>query len=210
MNVVGLFPTPLLIENIKPNLDMKEVDLLVEFSKQKENLIENIGNGNSFYKDTRILKILPNLEIQLTKKVNDFLLNIFGEHNSKLKITQSWLNINPKNSYHHMHSHKNSILSGVLYIECDENSGAFKLYKPEALCRDIGGIVNEHNPFTYDFVKFVPNKFDLYLFPSNLKHSVDTNESTTNRLSLAFNTFYIGEVDTISDSLSQLTITECS
>jgi len=210
MNVVGLFPTPFYVENIKQKLDTKEIDLLVELSTQKENLIENIGNGNSFYKDTRILKSLPNLNLELTKKVNEFLSNVFGEHNSKLTITQSWLNINPTDTYHHMHSHKNSIVSGVLYIECDENSGAFKLYKPEALCRDIGGIVNEHNAFTYDFVKFVPNKFDLYLFPSNLKHSVDTNKSTTSRLSLAFNTFYIGEVDSVYDSLSQLTITECS
>ena len=35
-----------------------------------------------------------------------------------LRITQSWLNRIEPQSYHPMHNHKNSYLSGILYIKC--------------------------------------------------------------------------------------------
>jgi len=210
MNSLGIFPTPFVIVNLEKELDLFEVDKLIEFSKNKEELIDNSENGNAFHKNTKLIDSLPNLHSILTRRSNEFLHNVMGEQKSNLKITQSWLNINPPGSYHHLHSHKNSILSGVLYIDCMETSGEFRVYKHEALRRDIGAVVTNHNLFTYDYIKFIPNKFDLYLFPSNLKHSVEKNESDKNRLSIAFNTFYQGELDTIFDSLSQLTITECS
>lgn len=205
MNVVGLFPTPLIMDNVKNDLDIKELSSIIALSADKSQLILNGENGNAFYKDTRILNAYPNLLKFLKDKVNHFLHNIYGE-DTTLTITQSWLNVNPTGSYHHVHNHKNSIISGVLYIECDKDSGDFRLYKNDAACRTIGGVVNRHNTFTYDFVKFTPEKFDLYLFPSHMKHSVDENKSDTTRLSLAFNTFYVGELDNIWDSLSQLKI----
>jgi uncharacterized protein (TIGR02466 family) len=210
MNTLGLFPTPFVIDNIEKELDIFEIEKLIEFSKNKEELIDNFENGNFFHKNTKIIDSLPKLNSILTEKTNKFLYNVMGEQKSNLKITQSWLNVNPPESYHHFHSHKNSIVSGVLYIDCMESSGEFRVYKPETLKRDIGGGVIEHNPFTYEYIKFIPNKFDLYLFPSNLKHSVEKNKSDKNRLSIAFNTFYLGELDTNFESLSKLTITECS
>ena len=39
----------------------------------------------------------------------------------EIYITISWINYTETNQYHHAHSHPNSVISGVYYIETDES-----------------------------------------------------------------------------------------
>ena len=206
MNTIGLFPTPLVTDNIREHLDQQELKQLTNLTQHAEDLLDH-NHGNKFHKNTYLLHTLPvtRLNELLTKRVNDFRADVMGESRTRLVITQSWININPPGSQHSAHRHKNSIVSGVLYINCDQNSGNVKFHNNQLLTREVGGEVDRHNPFTYEFVSFTPDQFDLYLFPSNLKHSVDINKSNINRLSLAFNTFYSGMIDD-GEELSQLTV----
>ena len=205
MNTIGLFPKPFVTDNIKQHPVMHEIKQLLKLAENDADFLENPGNGNFLHKDTYLLRTLPDLSALLTTRTNEFLFDIMGEHRTKLVITQSWLNINPPGSHHKTHRHKNSIISGVLYLQCDQNTGNFNAHRDHSMFRDVSGDVDQHNPFTYEYVTFSPTEFDLYLFQSNLKHSVDTNKSSITRLSLSFNTFYSGVIDD-GEYLSGLTV----
>ena len=117
--------------------------------------------------------------------------NFFGE-TANVQVTQSWLNYNLPGTSHHKHSHSNSIVSGVVYFQTDENTGNLNLYRPGSQSRQLHDEVTNWNSYNYEYVYFVPKVGNIFLFPSTLPHSVEENKSTISRISLSFNTFYKG------------------
>jgi uncharacterized protein (TIGR02466 family) len=198
MKIVELFPTPMLVVNIKSELDAKEIHKLKMLSLDRANLIPNGQNGNMFHKDADLLvNYLPNsqLEKTLQKYLDIFLYDVWLEKESQIKITGSWVNINPTGTMHHKHYHSNAILSGVLYLETDpKNNGPFQTHKMESASRQVAGYAFGGNKFTEEFRNFYPENYDLYIFPSTLDHSVDYNKSEKSRISFSFNAFYHGEL----------------
>jgi uncharacterized protein (TIGR02466 family) len=198
MIVEELFPTPLLRVNIKDELDISEIEKLKLLSLDKKNLIPNGNNGNFFHKNVDLLKTyIPNstTEKVIKKYLDIFLHDILLEKEANVRITGSWINVNPPRSVHHEHFHMNSILSGTLYLNAEANKGGeFIVHKTKANTRQVASHIYGSNKFV-DKWKYIPvNTYDLHIFPSILEHSVASNRSKTNRLSLSFNTFYIGEV----------------
>ena len=196
-NVEGVFPVPLYRTNLKDELDEDEVKSLIIDNKNDENWIENINknfsSNNSYILDSGLDK----MKNSLMNHINNFFFNVLGEDDSitKIKMTQSWLNFNPKGTSHHQHSHSNSIISGVLYLSCDDKTGNFNIHRTEnKLFKNFLTEKKSYNTYTYTHMWYKPKKYDLYLFPSNLEHSVDVNESENLRISLAFNTFYTGKI----------------
>jgi uncharacterized protein (TIGR02466 family) len=187
MNVIGVFPEPFLILNIKDQIDIASVESLITLAST--DLIINGNNKNYFSKNTQILNCYPELKQIVEDKLNYFVQNIFGEASSTLKLTQSWMNVNPKGSFHHKHNHINSIVSGVVYLSVDDESGNFVIYK-ERQGRLLTNNITKENEFTFQRYVFKPNNFDMYLFPSNMQHSVEINRSNTDRISISFNSFY--------------------
>jgi uncharacterized protein (TIGR02466 family) len=214
MKIVELFPIPMLVVNIKSELDAKEIHKLKLLSLDRANLVTNGQNGNMFHKEADLLlNYLPNsqLEKTLQKYLDIFLYDVWLEKEAKVKITGSWVNINPKGTMHHKHYHSNAILSGVLYLDTDaKNNGAFQTHKPEANARQVAGYAFGANQFTEQFRNFYPENYDLYIFPSTLDHSVDYNRSEKARMSFSFNAFYYGELmrnpKSAGTSLTKLTL----
>lgn len=197
MDILELFPTPVMIVNIKEEIKQLEIFNIKKLSLDKKNLITNGNNGNFFHKNVDILKThIPNsnLEKTLRKYIDVFLKDIWLEKEAELAITSSWLNINPKNTMHHEHTHTNSILSGVLYLNTDEKSGDFVMYNSKAYSRQVSSFAFGSNKFVEKWKNYCPKKYDLVIFPSDLKHSVLPNASNSDRMSLSFNTFYNGEI----------------
>jgi len=114
------------------------------------------------------------------------------------EVSSSWVNKSAKGNYHANHWHSNSLVSGVLYLRTDEKSGAICFNKDRSH-RNLWG-----DTITIDFVKptiynsaamsILPTDGDLLLFPSLLNHSVEHNESSIDRYSLAFNVFPRGTI----------------
>ena len=107
-----------------------------------------------------------------------------------LFITQSWINCNPPGTSHHKHSHTNSILSGVIYLQTDNKTGDINFYRPGIHDAIISHTVSKFEKYNCEFFHFQPKNDQLFLFPSNLVHSVNPNNSIQDRISLSFNTFY--------------------
>jgi uncharacterized protein (TIGR02466 family) len=201
MQVIDLFPMPLVVEEL--NFDPSEFDFAINYLSVESNLHEN-KNKNYNSVDTYILNHMPILKSHIETSITSYMHNLFGEI-SNLRLTQSWLNYNPTGTSHHKHSHSNSVLSGVVYLQTDENTGNLNLYRPDNQLRQFYDKVTNWNVYNYEFVYFAPKVGNMFLFPSTLSHSVEENKSTISRISLSFNTFYSGTFGS-ADKLSQVTL----
>ena len=197
---------PVLYRNITQYINNDLLQSLLAMGKDKNNLIQN--KGQNYFTKNRELLTTVFADSELTQQVEDslnfFTKEVVGEKNAKMRITQSWLNFNPTGTCHPPHNHTNSILSGVLYLNVDKNTGPFKLYRPGASQKFIHDEIYVYNDFNYENYEFVPEFGDMFVFTSNIVHGVDTNNSEIDRVSLAFNSFYTGNLK--ASRLAEVTV----
>lgn len=201
--IFNLFPQSIMICDKVYNLNEQELEYIKSLEKEK-----NYGGGEN---DKTILSYilnnptLKNLKEYFEKQINHYMHNHMEySENYKFYITQSWANFNEKETFHHKHNHANSILSGVYYIGF--HSAAIRFYKnfntfPLQFEVKNYNIVNSKSWF------FAPQKNNLFLFPSQLEHSVEANENNEPRISIAFNSFVKGKIGSEKD-LTELNITD--
>ena len=130
-----------------------------------------INLDNNFIEDND-LYILKNV-------ITESALEYFKEVKtpSNVIIKDSWVTKFLPGDTAQVHDHRSDVLSGVYYIKATGNEGNLRLI----------------NPLTYDkFIRdlnfeIIPVTGKLILFPGWLKHQVLQNNSTHERISLAFN-----------------------
>jgi len=195
----NLFPTPIYMTNIDRTFTKQELNFV---NKQKNYCNKN--EGNIYTKNSYILnqKELKNIKEFLEQCCEDYLKKIIcPKNNLKLYITQSWLNYTEENQYHHKHAHPNSVVSGVLYFNCDKNNDKIKFSSPKGY-EQIKPDVLEYNLWNSETWWFSLKTGQLIMFPSSTTHQVDIKKGSNTRVSLAFNTFYkgiIGSKDTLTE-----------
>ena len=113
---------------------------------------------------------------------------------TQLRFSQSWLNYNPKGTFHHVHTHPNSIVSGVYFIKGDQQPILFERFENDHLFGNIIPEVDKYNYYNCGSWKVTNKPGYLLLFPSSVKHGVVMNEATEERISLSFNTFVTGTI----------------
>ena len=189
MQLHNLFPTPVGFFDLERDLTEQELKFINSLETRR-----NMGNTTST--DNYVLenKSLNKLRKFFEDSVTEFFAITHNPKNAvKLRITQSWVNFTNSGEYHHKHAHPNSLISGVFYIQSDNQKDRIFFYKDQ-----------------YYQLKFEPKEFNYYnseswwfeaiqgrliLFPSSLTHMVETlaPESAT-RISLSFNTFPAGHL----------------
>jgi uncharacterized protein (TIGR02466 family) len=193
-NIKGIFPTPIYISKLNRELTQLELKFI---DKNKKNSYKNASNITS--NNTHILNEKPfvNIKKELELKVQDYFNKVISTTNNIAPyITQSWLNYTETNQYHHKHEHPNSLISGVFYINCDEEFDKIKFYKKDTYSV-IKPEVKDWNIWNSETWWFSVKTGDVILFPSSLTHMVETKQGDNTRISLAFNVFIKG---TIGDS----------
>jgi len=196
--ITEIFKDPIYKSNLNRPFSNKEK---LTFKNCSKNLVLNIGNNTSKNKfilnEKPLLKLKKELEIHL----NNFIKDILRYKDISIYITQSWLNITEKNQYHHPHSHPNSFLSGVLYIEADSKIDSiifqkidFKTFEPEPY---------EYNPYNAKAWEIMVGSGDVVIFSSHLTHKVKYKNDDNKRISLAFNSFLKGKIGSVNN-LSEL------
>lgn len=199
--VLGLFPVAVYQGKINRSLSTKELDFI---HAQKNNSRKSEGNHIS---NERYLLDKP-LFKKLKKEMNDHINIYVRDHlkwvsDTKLFITQSWLNWTEHREFHHIHNHPNSALSAVFYIDADPAVDKIQFYHPYLHNFIIRPEVTEFNMFNSRTWWVGARTGDVILFPSSLTHSVTTKEGTNTRVSLAFNVFVKGKVGSF-DGLTEL------
>jgi uncharacterized protein (TIGR02466 family) len=183
-----LFPTPVYKNNINYILNDQELDYI---NSVKDTNIQDNGtlqNGEHYVLDKPVFKGLKQL---LQKELDIYAREVF-KYSCDLYITHSWLNVNPNGTAHFSHTHVNSVFSGVFYIELPENSSGLTFFNDRKPMFHI--TPNEFNSFNSEFWTLDMKQGDVVLFPSEMYHEVATNKSTTERISLAFNSFIRGSI----------------
>lgn len=200
-----MFSSPVAQHHLSRELTILEKK---SFKEVLKNVIPNQGNIRSHDDDVLEHKGLEDIKIFLEETVNKFVTDIYRpKNNVEFYITQSWLNINKNNMFHHKHYHPNSYLSGVLYLSCTDNDVIqFHNMIHSSILLDLFESKEEDaNVFNSGLFSFSIKELDLMIFPSYLEHSVPTNNTNQKRVSLSFNTFVRGEIGSKS-SLSQVVL----
>ena len=187
----AIFPTPVLKSKLERSLSDKEVAAFNHFGKDTRSNMGNVTSVNNY--------VLEHDDLQQLKLFFQHYINVFVEKiiipktDVELYITQSWLNYTKDGEYHHLHTHPNSVISGVFYISALGDKITFNR-------RDTNYILDfeteKYELFNSKSWFFEVNTNEIYLFPSTLQHNVETRDSKRNdvRISLAFNTFFKGHV----------------
>jgi uncharacterized protein (TIGR02466 family) len=194
--IYGIFPTPVYRSELGRELTSSELTFA---DKIKKDCWGGIGNINS--KNNYILNEEPFTDIkkELDKKIQDYFNKVISTTNQVTPyITQSWLNYTETNQYHHRHEHPNSLVSGVFYINCDENFDKIAFFKKDTY-QHIKPKVKDWNEWNSESWFFELKTGDIILFPSSLSHMVETKKGNNTRISLAFNVFIKGTIGNNKD-----------
>ena len=188
MVINNLFPTP--VGSFELGRDLSKLEQKFLFNLETRPNMGNVTSTNNYVlRDNR----LSSLRLFLNNSLQEyFQATMSPQDNIKLEITQSWINYTKTGQYHHKHTHPNSIISGVFYIQASKEIDKLFFY-------------NE----SYQQIKIVPKEFHVYnseswwlpvetgqllLFPSSLTHMVATTSGEDDRISMSFNTFYKGKL----------------
>ena len=188
--ISGIFPTPIYVSKLNRELSKKEIDFI---EKSKLNFYKNEGNITSTNNYILNEKTFSLLKKDLDLRIQDYFDKIISPANNITPyITQSWLNYTETNQYHHKHAHPNSLVSGVFYINCNEEFDKIKFFNEKY--QTIKPEVKDWNIWNSESWWFSVKTGDVILFPSSLTHMVETKQGDNTRISLAFNVFIKGKI----------------
>ena len=190
MNLNNIFPTPVAWFNNDSGINELQKKYVLSL-KRKNNIGNEISLGRNVL-ENKELKVLKNWIIN---NINIYFEEIYKPKSKvKLYITQSWCNYTKENQYHHKHRHPNSFISGVYYIDVNEQKDKITFFND--IYKQLNIEASEYNLYNSTSWFFNLKNNSLVLFPSNLEHMVESVTSKTERVSLSFNTFlkgYLGQ-----------------
>jgi len=195
----NLFPTTVLTYDLQRKFTQTELDTVNNLI-QKENINYNKHNYITFSKNVLDGQNLLNLKEEILQGFIHYMKEIKKSPDStEIYITQSWINVTEKGQSHHIHSHSNSFLSGVLYIYTDKDDKIL-FQKPNINYSELNvtpTITTHLNSDTW-WVPAVAGQ--LIVFPSYLEHYVPEVETEHKRISLSMNTFLRGKIGNPDDA----------
>jgi len=198
MIIEDFFPIPIASNRIPRSLNNNEIDFI---NSQKINTCKNPGNISSYNHYVLDSVELRDLKLILTKHINEYFNIVFEpEKEVELYITNSWLNWTEHEQYHHKHSHGNSLISGVFYIDTVHDD-VINFFNPNKLLGNISVKQPETGKWNCRTWTYPARKNHVILFPSQLEHRVPERFIPGGtRISLAFNTWFKGCVGHPEDS----------
>ena len=206
-NVMTLFSTP-----IYYHTDFCDVNKIHYTNKeQKEVDVNQRGNfitKNKYILECKSYKVIKDRILQGLENYTRNILHI--DDSVDFYITQSWLNIIPPNTAHHLHVHSNSIISGVYYIDTPEDSSITFQTQSQGIFTDNPVFklpIKEYNIINSGTWNYPVSVNSIIYFPSSTLHEVCVNTSKRNRISLAFNVFVKGEFG-LDAEVNRLTLGE--
>ena len=163
----------------------------------------NISKNTFILNDENLL----NLKNDLYEYLLHFWNNKFN-CKQEIYITNSWIANSAPKSYHHRHNHKNSILSGVLYINVEKNAGNIKFFYDPPLFKNyvFDYTINNYNEYNSNSLEVEVKTGELIIFASHLEHETTVNHSNNNRIILGFNSFVKGIFDVEDKNTTYLSI----
>ncbi len=188
-----LFAKPI----FKRPVDVSDVDLSsIKWAKNYNNWISESQN------------VLGQPEFAaLAERVYDGICEYFygvmqAKNNIEIYITESWFNKTEKGQSHHRHWHPNSLYSGIVYIDSEGETGRTRFITSQFDTVEYG--VAESNLYNSRSWNIDAQVGSMLIFPSGVEHLVEEYNGTRPRITLSFNTFVRGDINT--DPLTRLSL----
>lgn len=197
MDIFHIFPTPIAVSHFDGDISLDLLEELKTYSRK-----ENLDNQSSF--NTMVLnsKGLEDIKAFIDKEVKEYFDVTYAPRDGiEPYVTHSWVTYTKSMQGHHMHTHQNSLISGVFYLKASDNlvfskSQGYEFFSIPA---------KDYNVFNSTSVNIDTEDKKLILFPSKLLHHVPPAEFEYERMAIAFNVFIKGELGSIEDG-TQLTL----
>lgn len=184
----SLFPT-LLGENTIP-VDPSWLNCIQSLEYKK--------SGSNYISDNRqVLSLteLKNLKYYILESIKFHAYDVIGVlKNIELEISRSWAVKNTPGSFAIAHCHTNSIWSGVYYLDVNPDSGHITFDRGSINNCFVSTLQPDCMPTAWNTTtwNFVPSIGTLFLFPSQLMHSVSENKSDKDRYCIGFDVMVRG------------------
>ena len=190
-SIVPIFPTPV----GSYNFDAKIKSEVLNFVKNDLTYTINGSNKSSVESDLLNFSVMKEIKEFCEASLKEYTDTVYDQgEDATFYITQSWANMTEPNEFHHKHLHPNSIVSGVMYLETNDDDKIQFLADTE-IYKKITLDSKSFNDFNISFRWFHAWTGKLYLFPSTLMHDVPrTSSESKERISISFNTYVKGRI----------------
>lgn len=187
-----LFPTTIAqgtltgFSGLKKNL-LKDIELISKEDKLgKEWSRKNYKGGYTSYASLNNLQhrypSFMEFEKRMEKEAHAFAKKLgWNLKGLELQMTDCWANIMPEGTYHTLHFHPHSVISGTLYVSTPPQSVALKVEDPR-----MSFFMNAPQGKSM-YAEIPAEEGRFILFESWLRHEVPPNQSKKPRISISFN-----------------------
>tara|TARA_R110000803_G_scaffold78047_1_gene143041 strand:- start:41 stop:649 length:609 start_codon:yes stop_codon:yes gene_type:complete len=197
MNILPLFSVPLYHNETNESFT-DEINSVTSLNKTPA-AYNKVSQDNDILLRNEFAKCKHVCEYHL----NQYVRNTFN-CSQEFYIINSWAAQSAPGERHGSHFHPNSIVSGVLYLQCEKDAGDIIFRHKSSLRKDFNFAYTyqDYNIFNSDTWKYTVNTGDILIFPGWVEHSVEENKSSKDRIVLGFNAFVRGEFGTQSNDYS--------
>jgi uncharacterized protein (TIGR02466 family) len=187
--IFPIFPVAVYRSNLRP-LTASELAIL----KNQPTYEQELGNNTSNVPYLLSEAGLEDLGNEIQKHIDNYVKEIMRV-SYEIYITNSWINVTQPGEQHMIHTHANSILSGVFYISVNDSNPSISFNRMNApyLLHTMADDYNLFNSMEWN-VPVEDN--NIIIFPSTTYHYNKRNKSNNTRISIAFNTFARGNIRT--------------
>lgn len=190
VEVIPLFSSPVLVSNENENCSFTHIIDYCNSLEYRQNKSGNLTSVDSYILENPMFSEIKRL---ILGAIEQYTKRVMMWSNNDFFITQSWININPKNTAHHTHFHKNSIISGTFYLQTNDND-SITFLSDRKDCMDL--VVSSFNLWNSTSWDMCVKTNTITIFPSLLSHEVKENTSADERISISFNVFVKGMLGT--------------
>lgn len=201
-DVIPMFPTLVWKIQLKAELrDAIDARLMAALEEMRRDLPQ-LGPGQGWQSGHALhereeLRELVSCVSRAAKSVLQFLRVGYDA----FEITGCWATVLARGAMHKAHSHPNNFLSGVYYVRTRPGADTINFRDPRNQAGVIRPPVVELTAENTDQVVVGVKNGTLLMFPSYLEHSVDSNASGEERISISFNIMFSSFTEKLSKPL---------
>ena len=166
------------------NKDLEKFALKLE--KNFPSIVRSNHNGyHSDYLDIHV-PLIKKFYDAIKPAVYDYTKSLNIEKPYDLHFNKPWFNVNRKGASNMAQNHPGNFLAATYYVKTPPRCGDLCFISPR--CPNLFNI--QYSTYTNEnssFWKVAPKEGKLIIFPADILHSVETNQSIKPRISLSFN-----------------------
>ena len=201
-DVLSMFPT--LVWNVALTPEARDAvnTKILEALKNIRQLSADIDSSKGWQSNHALHKLDEFRElVSYINETTRTILSFLRISYDAFEITGCWANISPHGVSHSSHNHPNNFLSGVYYVRTPERANTINFHDPRIQTSVIRAPVTELTSENTDQVVMKVSEGTLLIFPAYLQHSVDSNGSGEERISISYNIMFSSFTENLSKPL---------